>query len=368
MNEYTVLIVEDDELARQGWARDIREFNRQPARKLSYNAVFASTKNEGLKVLRRTVINCAVIDLRLPHGDTDREGVVSEATGNQVLEQVLIDTGIPAVVYSGYPAEASALVRASNIKVVGKTGNGGKLILEQLAEFEGLMAAMEEARRRISQESAKLFNSSIWKRWEKTWKSSSDREVITGMITRQIVAHVADKLSVQPSYHHPDEFYIIPAISAERLDTGNLLELDGTTYVVVTPRCNLARDPYPDHIMLALCSTMADKWSELRTQLRGNKKDNASAGKKMQLYATQGHATSTHFLPPCGDKGPWLVDFREIRTETSTSVPKLLKARFGTISSQFVPNLIQRYAAYLGRIGQPDIDHNYLVSHCTKTE
>ncbi len=365
MNEYTVLIVEDDELARQGWERDIREFNRNPDKKLRYRAVFAATKSEGLHALRRNVINCAVIDLRLPHGDLPSDSVTSEATGNRVLEQVLMESGIPAVVYSGYPAEASDIVKTSNIKIVGKTGNGGKKILDQLACFEGLMAAMDEARRRISTESAKLFNSSIWGRWENTWKSSTDRDTIAGMITRQIVAHVADKLSIQPSYHHPDEFYIIPAISTERLDTGNLVELDKDTYVVVTPRCNLARDPYPANILLALCKPMTTEWDDLRSRFGGKKPE--SAGREMRSYATQGHSTSTHFLPPCGDKGPWLVDFREIRAEPSANVPILLNSRFGSISSQFVPNLVQRYAAYLGRIGQPDIDHSYLISHCTKT-
>lgn len=364
MKEYTVLIVEDDEHAQQGWNRDIREFNRNPARTFKYRAFFAATKSEALDALRLNVINCAVVDLRLPNGDSSIDSGTSEATGNRVLEQVLMESGIPAVVYSGYPAEASAIVKASNIEVVGKTGNGGKMVLDKLARFDGLMEAMEEARRRISTESAKLFNSSIWKRWENTWKSSTDRDTIAGMITRQIVAHVSDKLSVDPTYHHPDEFYIIPAIATERLDTGNLLELDGTTYVVVTPRCNLARDPYPANILLAICKPMTKEWAELRSRFEGKKPE--SAGREMHSYATQGHSTSTHFLPPCGERGPWLVDFREIQAEPSTNVPKLLESRFGTISSQFIPNLVQRYAAYLGRIGQPDIDHDYLISHCTR--
>jgi hypothetical protein len=41
-------------------------------------------------------------------------------------------------------------------------------------------------------------------------------------------------------------------------------------------------------------------------------------------------------------------------------MPDLLKNRFASISPAFVPNLVQRCAAYLGRIGQPALDVDQL--------
>lgn len=366
MTEYLILIVEDDLDAVESWKRDIEEFNQdQDEGKLLYEPIFASTRQSALKILSRTLINCAVIDLRLPITDHDTEPTAN-ASGNDILEQLLIETGVPSVVYSGHIAEASDRVKSSNIKILPKKKNGGAEILKFFSSQEELMAAMEITRRKIAVESAKIFNDSIWKRWETTWNAMTDRETLAGMITRQIASHVADRLSLPPANHHPDEFYIIPPLSEARLDTGDLVIEDGNVYVIVTPRCNMANQ-YPKHLMLALCEPMTTEWEELRTGFTGNsEKSKKSAEKLLRNYAIQNHATSSHFLPPCGDKGPWLVDFRETKGILSTEAEALLNSRFASIATHFIPNLVQRYSAYLGRIGQPDLDHGILRAHVCK--
>ena len=72
------------------------------------------------------------------------------------------------------------------------------------------MSAMDVMRKRIERESAKLFSQSIWPRWEIAWKLMSDSAPLGGVITRQVVAHVAEQLSLPPNYHHPEEFYFVP--------------------------------------------------------------------------------------------------------------------------------------------------------------
>jgi hypothetical protein len=282
--------------------------------------------------------------------------------GNDILEKVLIETGVPAILYSAHTADASELVKKSNIQIRQKKRDGGMEILKYIASHEGLMTAMEVTRKKIAIESSKIFNESIWKRWKTTWNSMSDRDVLAGMITRQIASHVADRLSLPPANHHPDEFYIIPPLFTDRLDTGDLIVESENVYVVVTPRCNMANTPYPTQLMLALCRPMVDDWAELRDGFNasGEGKRNKSIA-KLRNFAVQNHSTSTHFIPPCGDNGPWLVDFRETKGVLSTGIPDLLKTRFASISTHFIPNLVQRYATYLGRIGQPDIDCNFFA-------
>lgn len=368
MKECLILIVEDDPEAIDSWRRDIKEFNDdQPAGALQYEAIYASTRQEALKVLHRTRINCAVVDLRLPLAP-DGDKSTANPLGNDILEKVLIETGVPAVVYSAHAAEASEAVRSSNIQILSKKGNGGIEILKYLTNHEGLMVAMEITRKKIAVESAKIFNDSIWKRWETTWNSMGDRTMLGGMITRQIASHVADRLSLPPANHHPDEFYIIPPLFSERLDTGDLITQNEHVYVVVTPRCNMANEPKPMHLMLALCHPMTAEWVEMKEGFNSgiDSKRGKSAAVKLRNFAIQNHSTSTHFIPPCGDKGPWLVDFKETSGVLSAAAPELLKGRFASISTHFVPNLVQRYASYLGRIGQPDLDWNILREHVCK--
>jgi len=365
MPERVILIAEDDEEAISSWKRDIIEFNRDAAQPFRYVAEFVKSKRAAIRALDRLRINCAAIDLRLPEED-NAAGHNTEPIGNEVLEQVLVEVGVPAVVYSGYPQEASQLVQDSQIRIIGKKKDGQMEALRWLAGHESLMSAMDVTRKKIAQESARLFSQSIWPRWEKTWKTMEDGNVLAGVIARQTASHVAEQLGMPPNFHHPEEFYVVPPLAAEQLGTGDLVKVEGNIYVVVTPPCNMARDQYPPHLMLALCKPMEGIWTGMRNKFQGDEKKQESAAKELHLYASQGHAISTHFLPPCGESGPWLVQFKEMMTVPSAQVPALLQSRFASVAAQFVPNLLQRYAAYLGRIGQPDLDCDVLRGQVCK--
>ncbi len=367
MNECLILIVEDDANAIDSWRRDITDFNHnQTAEGFKYLPIFSSTRQSALQALSHSQINCAVIDLRIPMTDDDKNPP-SNDSGNQVLEQVLIEAGVPTIVYSGHPAEASDLVKNSNIKIMTKKGNGAAEILALLADQEGLMSAMQITRKKIAQESAKLFNDSIWRRWEHSWKSIPDRQILSGMISRQIASHVADRLSLPPANHHPDEFYIIPPLFKDRLDTGDLVTIEEQVFVIVTPRCNMAHQPYPKQLIMVACKPMVEIWQELRNGFNdASEKKQIRARDRLRDLAVQNHSTSTHFIPPCEDKGPWLVDFRDTQGILSENIPSLIDKRFASISTHFIPNLVQRYAAYLGRIGQPDIDWEVLQASICK--
>jgi CheY-like chemotaxis protein len=364
MPERIILIAEDDEEQVASWKRDITEFNREAKYGFTYVPEFAKSRRAALRALDRFRINCAVVDLRLP--DDDGAAARTEPVGNDVLHSVLVETGVPAVVYSGYPQEASEAVQASQIRIIPKKGGGAMEALHWLAGHESLMSAMEIMRKKIAEESAKLFSESIWPRWENSWKDIKDGDALAGVITRQTAFHVAEQLGMPPAYHHPEEFYIVPPLATDQLGTGDLVRIENTVFVVVTPRCNMARDQYPTHIMLALCKTMEGAWAGMRDGFGGNHDKRERAAGTLHSFATQGHSTSTHFLPPCGAEGPWLADFREIMTVSSEKVPELLKTRFASVASQFVPNLVQRCSAYLGRIGQPDLDFDILKAQVCK--
>ncbi|OIQ99429.1 hypothetical protein GALL_185260 [mine drainage metagenome] len=358
-----ILIVEDDKGTRDSWDRDIRDFNRNPSSPFKFRSTFAASKREALQTLSRTRLNCAVIDLRLPDGD-DETGA-AQPLGNDVLQILLEEVGIPTVVYSGYDGEASSAVLASNIRVHSKRGGEAEKILQGFSDQAGLMAAMEATRNRIEKETARLFNQSIWRRWETRWSKELDKKMIAGVIARQTASHIADSLAQPPVIHHPDEFYIVPALYADRLDTGDILDLDGQVHVVLTPRCNMANKP-PSHLMLAVCNPML-VWGQWKEQLLGeSSKKKERAEKELRSHATQGHEIATHFLPPLDDKGPWLVDFQEVRTINSEEIPTLIPKRFASVAPHFVPNLVQRYSSYLGRIGQPDISAEILLELCKR--
>lgn len=358
-----ILIVEDDESTVDGWRRDIRDFNRRADKEFEFSAQFSTNKSDALYLLSRQRIDCAVVDLRLP-SSADEQGT-GEPVGNDVLHGVLRDLGIPAYVYSAYEGEVSEEVRASNIKVARKEGGATTVILEAFEKQAGLMDAMDRMRCQVAQVTSRLFNGSIWPRWEQRWAEVGDREIIAGIISRQTVAHVAEVLSQAPASHHPDEFYVVPALYAERLETGDILEHESETLIVLTPRCNLANKP-PSKIVFSVC-TPCEAWFQWSTDLGGSNKARKRAEEEVKKYATQGHGIASHFLPPLDSSGPWLVDFRELRMIDASESAQLLTKRIATVAPQFIANLVQRHAAYIGRIGQPDLDANLLIDLCRTT-
>ncbi|MEF3082721.1 hypothetical protein V3391_10955 [Luteimonas sp. SMYT11W] len=353
------MIVEDEALAIESWDRDIQDFNRRANKAFAFTQSYARSKQEALEKLARQRFDCAVVDLRLPN--SPEEHGTGVPVGNDVLHGVLSNLGIPAWVYSGYESEVSDEVKASNIKVARKEGGASTAILEDFEKQAGLMDAMDQMRCKVAQETSLLFNRSIWPRWEERWATREDRELIKGIITRQTVAHVADALSQAPA-HHPDEFYVVPALYADRLETGDILTHEEETLIVLTPRCNLA-NKLPTKIVFAVCAP-CEAWAQWQGDLGGSSKAKERAEDDIGKHATQGHAIATHFMPPLETRGPWLVDFRELRVIDSSKVAELLKQRIATVAPQFIANLVQRHSAYIGRIGQPDLNARLLIDLC----
>lgn len=355
MAERIILIAEDDEDAVTSWVQDVREFNRASAGGVQFVAEYVKNRKDALRMLDRFRIDCAVVDLRMPPNGEEPNST-GDPIGNDILARLLTDVGVPAVVYSGYPQEASDRVKSSQIQVRQKQRGGGLEILNYLASLEPLMSAIDIAKRKIAKECTDLFNGSIWPRWEKFWVENNS-DMLSTVITRQMAAHVAERLGLPPNSYHPEEFYVVPALIVDRLNTGDLVKIDDQIYTVVTPRCNMARDTYPDHLMLAWCDPMQKLIPDIAQRLNSaSNKTREKAEREVRDFATQSHAPSTHFLPPCGELGPWLVDFRQLRTWPSKDVDALITSRFASIAPQFIPNIVQRFSAYLGRIGQPELD------------
>lgn len=360
MDIFDILIVEDDEPTIESWERDIRDFNRREGAIVRFTASFARTRAQALHVLSRNRIDCAVIDLRLPEGADDN--AAGQPLGNDVLQRVLEEVGIPAFVYSGYEGEVSEAVQRSQIRIVTKQGGAAEQILKDFASQSDLMHAMGMVRQEIARETARLFNQSIWQRWQERWVKHPDRTQLGGIIARQTAAHIYEVLAQTPAKHHPDEFYFVPPLYPDRFDTGDLVQSGDELLVVLTPRCNMA-NKQPSHLMLAVCEPLS-AWTEWSESLHSGKGKQDRASKALESHATQGHEIASHFLPPLDGEGPWLVNFREVRAVKASDLAPLLSSRIGSVAPQFVPNLVQRYAAYLGRIGQPEIDSGILVDTC----
>jgi hypothetical protein len=55
------------------------------------------------------------------------------------------------------------------------------------------------------------------------------------------------------------------------------------------------------------------------------------------------------------NKGPWMVQFHNVKTlPAASALEELLKSRFASLSPLFIPSLVERFGAYYSRIGTPN--------------
>jgi hypothetical protein len=236
--------------------------------------------------------------------------------------------------------------------------------LDWLAEHSGLMVALADAQQVIRRESARLFHSSLWPRWSQRHERGLVPDPFGPIVARQISAHLAESLELSLADRTrslADEFYFVPSMR-ERLHTGDLVEIEaGNVYVVVTPQCDMVRD-YPENVLLARCDPEME-WRAIEEATRRNGGVVSATSKEKIGRLVTHKSISLHFIPPCDARGPWNVNFRRLITKVQNEVESLIVGRFASISPQFLPNLMSRFAAYLGRYGQPDLDVEELAKY-----
>jgi hypothetical protein len=337
----SILVLEDDEDQLGTWKAEIQEFNEDDGRPFRIALRTASNLTEARTILQKCYLNAAIVDLRIPSGP---DGPNTADSGNIAVKQIIETIAGPTAIFSGHPGEVAGFVANTPVRTFPKEAGQLKEIVDWLCQHAPLMTAVTDVSLDIRRETARVFEGMIWRRWDQTRDLQLSAEVLRQVVTRQVVAHIAEQLSLPlnnaPPYH-PFEFYFEPPLRQDRMHTGDLLLVDEEVYVILTPQCDMVRE-YPEKVLLAK-----------RREIIGWKKFPKS---KKDQYSRQGHAIKSHFLPPCGDKGPWIVDFKFLITKDGPAFHELLPLRFASIAAQFVPNLIQRFSTFMGRIGQPEVE------------
>jgi hypothetical protein len=322
-------------------ARRDHEFNQDGEKPFQITLRVASNLSDAHTVLSSLYISAAIVDLRIPAGPDGGSGPES---GNEAVKEIIETISGPTAIFSGHVGEAAEFVATTPIRIFRKEASELKRIIDWLCEHEQLMTAIDEVSMDMRRETARVFTGMIWRRWDKTKELKLTAEVLRQVVTRQVISHIAEQLSLPlnnaPPYH-PYEFYFEPPLRQDRMHTGDMLSLYGAIYVILTPQCDMVRE-YPIKVLLAKCDEIPN-WGKTRDR-------------EKRRYAAQGHENKSHFLPACGERGPWLVNFKCLITIDGAEFQDLLGSRFASIAPQFVPNLIQRFSTFIGRIGQPEIE------------
>ena len=313
-------------------------------------ALFASRKFDG-----------AILDLRVPQ---DAATKASEPVGVEIALHAIEQHGLPIVIVSGFLGEIEDKLDAYPMTLLVKKND--KYAFEKALGFfvdhKPMLQALGNARTAISQSLANTFSRWIWPHWQSLMQATDEDQVqLNSVVTRQLVSHMAELLGVDTEENpdwHPLECYIRPVLYEHRAQTGDIFAYDdGSIWIVLTPQCDMATGKVPS-VILAKCEHGQFKdWDNKKGDLSSEvEKKRNSAQKNIRGLTNQNLSLSLHFLPPIDDKGPLAVLFGHLQTIPLDELNGCLDKRVASLAATFVPNLTQRFGAFISRTGQPNLD------------
>jgi hypothetical protein len=316
----------------------------------------AETYDAAVSALNKTRFDGALLDLRLPGG-------AGEFPGESLAQICFTEYGIPAGIISGNPAHFDKSKFNGMIEVFDKVDSDSyEKAVSWFGGLSHMMTILGGTRKKIQRLGASVFSLRVWPRWsEYAALKGIDSEQLTGIVSRQYASHIADILGIDSEENvkwHPFENYVVPALLEDRPHTGDIFKLDGGLWIVLTPQCDMATQKAAT-VLLAHCEPKPERteWEKyvafLQPGVSATKK--AEAEKFFSRLVNQFEAAQ-HFLPPLGDSGPLIVEFKNLRTVPFADLKGMLSNRIASVATPFLGNLTQRFGAYISRMGQPNID------------
>lgn len=349
-----MLVVEDAQGEIDTWQRMVDRHNAE-AGEHSFEVVaeYAKAFTAAAELIEARKYDVAVVDLRLS-GASDRPGG-HNADGNRVVDLLTKSATAAVAIYTGQPAEVANFSGSPQIRTFTK-GSGHEPIFDWIRQQRPIIIQMQRATKEIEKDMASVFHSSIWPRWQ-FWAQGTDDTKLHAALTRHFVSHLYDELTHSTGGEaHSEEWYFVQLPDTRPLSTGDLVIRDGNEVeIVITPRCDFSNTGKSTSVQLAKCKDISPKWDELAA------KTGKGAAEDVRKIRQHDRSVVQHFLPRMrmtdgGERGPWFVRFDQISSIVNSEdvLATLRKQRFATLTSEYLPSLVERLGSYFSRIGSPD--------------
>lgn len=350
-----ILVVEDTD--------DMFELYEDQATELSTDTLKisltrAKTVDEGKQRLLSSEYDGAIVDLNLSQADP------REASGNDILIEIIEKHRFPVFVVSGNLGNLKPEIRAKSsnfLKFFDRTVSNTDVFNEIIAIFKTGITKILGGRGIVEQQLSDIF-----------WKHLSS-EINGGQVyqkekvlLRHIVSHLLEYLDLpeDDAGYHESEVYIRPPIRAH-ISSGDIIQMDGKFFVVLSPACDIAvrkpvgNPPIINSNRITLAPTIPVEHQAFIENKIIKSGDNKKVRENVLSEIIKGKREKYGFLPKYGNISPAVIDFQNIISISFTEY--LTMPRLATISGFFMKDIQSRFAAYVGRQGQPDLDKDRLI-------
>lgn len=373
-DRWRIILVEDEPDIRA----QVKEFlSGEVIQGIPIEVVEIGRFDDALEEIRRRQVDLLILDVF--QGSALAGG---REAGIELL-RALQSTGFVAVVlYTAHPEKVEEH-RTHFVRLVGKDVNGLEQLRDQIRELFDLRIPL--IHRAVVTHMDRVLRDYMWgfvqKHWDVFQPIAAKPEFLYILLQRLAASFASDRVEgvvrlvfgaeavrdVVEDTVHPAEQYIMPPLTPGvgqlgdvRVRTGD----NGTAehLVILWPSCDMvrtaARLPKTDRVHCAV-ATRLDDTTEFRACKEAPSKRKRDAVEAILSNMRAASPDRYHAIAGLCDLPDLLLDFQRIEILSLEQVVALeCKA---TLASPYAEALSGRYVRYLGRLGTPDIDAEYVL-------
>ncbi len=364
MANINILIVENDKNDIQAYQDTIKTINMKLDGNHVINETIKTNEKEGLEELENNNWSAAFIDLKL-----SSEDILAAEEGNNIVGKIYSKRRFPVYIVTNTPGDVNPnFIESDFLKIRTKDGIDYNEVFDDIIRIQetgilkiiGKQGQIEKYLDKIFWEN--LSNSiSLWSKDE-----SRDSDKKEKSLLRYTILHMLEYLD--EDNYHPSEFYITKPIK-ETIYTGDIVQYNGSRYIVLTPSCDIVLRPNgtrnTNRILfckIMVLSDIVENFSLLTNETGKNNKNRL----KLNEYIKNNNKGYLHFIPKHNEIEAGLVDFRNKTTVSVRAVDRKLKngecIRLATVSMPFLKDIISRYSNYYARQGSPDFNSDEIFN------
>ncbi|WP_339607302.1 hypothetical protein [uncultured Roseivirga sp.] len=359
-----LLIVEDDKPTIQSYLDNIESFNKKS------DVLIVPKVFENLEDAKASLISpdydAAIIDLKLSPNSVELEGL-------EIVNEIQNKLRFPMFIVSGSLGQVER-EESAFFKKRSRDGNFKEVLAEIIDVYNTGITKILGKRGTVEEH----LNTIFWNHLSNSmdlWINDAKRtpQEKENSLLRYTLLHMQEHIDEELEKYHPSEFYITKPIK-KNIFTGDIVELEKTRYVVLTPSCDIVvrQGGSRNADFILFCKIISLEKTVKNYDKLTSETSEKNDDRKRLVSFFQNKTQRYHFVPKAESMDPGLIDFQDKLTISNKEVNTLIEAekiiRLATISQPFLKDIISRYSNYYARQGSPDFHPDEIYNSLFKID
>lgn len=304
----------------------------------------ATTFDNGKIKLSEAAYDLVILDLK--NDSTD-----DPEAGERLFEETKYNQLIPVIIYSGRATDSGRSVVIPWLQKINKDDTDGLVDAVKTVMNSVLVKEVKNFCRTISSEISRFVWDGLYISEEKFLDSVVNEEWLRDILNSRFVSYLGSKL-LDADTVDPSRLYLFPAVGDNYLPGDVFCKPDTTVeqwYVLVTPACDLV-----DRGKKGRKAKMLTFLKGMQVEKVNEYSDHDSSKNKRDAFVRYLKSERRFYLPKFREVPHLVFELDDVELVKFDQINSL--TRVASLCSPYGEALLAKRAAFVGRIGTPDLD------------